>query len=332
MKMAHLSSSCGTATFQPASLPNPESPRGQSITTCRRSALVIENDFPLTKYFLRILKEKGFAARTADTADEGLRLYRECGPFTVLLVNYCVPGGVQLAITIREYNPSQRMIIAAFDYRNEEEVIRPRELADAQLLIDICNFQRQLERIKIDREIEQLTKPDLLRLRGSAEFRVRCLGRAACGMTGSDLLSEALRSTLEGTRRNREGRRWNTNVDFVTHLMGAMRSIASSFQRRFDDVFLESEVLVCDIEGHKSSPFNNVPSNEPTADQWLIQMEEEKRITGLFANDPDAILVLRGIFDGAKRGEIMQKYGLIEKQYTAAVKLIRLKLFGRRKV
>jgi len=58
------------------------------------------------------------------------------------------------------------MIIAAFDYRSEEEVIRPRELADAQLLIDICNFQRQLERIKIDREIEELTKADLLRLRG----------------------------------------------------------------------------------------------------------------------------------------------------------------------
>jgi len=332
MKMAHLSSSCGTATFQPASLPNPESPRGQSITTCHRSALVVENDAPLTKYFLRILKEKGFAARTADTVDEGLRLYRECGPFTVVLVNYCVPGGVQLAIAIREDNPSQRMIIAAFDYRSEEEVIRPRELADAQLLIDICNFQRQLERIKIDREIEELTKADLLRLRRSADFRVRCLGRAACGMTGSDLLGEALRSTLEGTRRNGEGRRWNNNVDFVTHLMGVMRSIASSRKRSFDDVFLECEVLVCDVEGHKTSPFDNVPSNEPNADQWLIQMEEEKRITGLFANDPAAILVLRGIFDGTKRSEIMQKYGLTERQYTAAVKLIRLKLFGRRKV
>ena len=126
MKMAHLSSSSsGTAALQSASLPSlPEAARSeQTITTCRRSALVIENDVPLTKYFLRILKEKGFAARTADTADEGLRLYRECGPFTVVLVNYCVPGGVQLAIAIREDNPSQRLIIAAFDYRSEEEVI-----------------------------------------------------------------------------------------------------------------------------------------------------------------------------------------------------------------
>jgi len=117
----------------------------------------------------------------------------------------------------------------------------------------------------------------------------------------------------------------------ITILMGAMRSIASSFKRRFDDVFLESEVLVCDVEGHEASPLDNVPSNEPPADQGLIQMDEERRITGLFANDLDAILVLRGIFDGAKRGEIMQKYGLIEKQYTAAVKRIRLKLFGRKK-
>src|SRR5258705_11277950 len=122
MKMAHLSSSsCGTAAFQLASLPNlPEAARSQqTITTCRRSALVIENDAPLTKYFLRISKEKGFAARTADTADEGLRLYRECGPFTVVLANYCVPGGVQLAIAIRENNSSLRMIISALDYQSE---------------------------------------------------------------------------------------------------------------------------------------------------------------------------------------------------------------------
>src|SRR2546427_12819486 len=108
MKMAHLSSSCGTATFQPASLPNPESPRGQSITTCHRSALVVENDAPLTKYFLRILKEKGFAARTADTVDEGLRLYREWRTFSGGLVNYCVPGGGEVAITMRDDHASPR--------------------------------------------------------------------------------------------------------------------------------------------------------------------------------------------------------------------------------
>ena len=329
------SSSCGTAPFQSHCAPESlKAARGQrSITSCRRSALVIENHDSLMIYFLRVLKDKGYAVRTAADADEGLRLYRECGPFGVVVVNYCLSDSLHLALAIRDVNSSQKMIIAAFDYRNEEEVSRPRELMDAQLLLDTRNFQLRslLERIEVDRAIEELTTADLQKLQWSANFRIRGLGRAASGRTGSDLLGEALRSTLEGTRRSGEGRRWNKDVDFVTHLTGAMRSIASSWKRQFDDIYLESEVLVCDIEGHKTSPFEHVPSNEPTPDRRVIEMENEMRIIGLFANDSHATCVVRGFLQGLKKSEIMQKYGLIEKQYTAAVKRIRLKLYGRKK-
>jgi CheY-like chemotaxis protein len=347
--MTHLSSSsCGTASLQPPRPPKPPvPPRGQrSITTCRKSALVVENDASLMRYFLRVFREKGFAVRTASDADEALRLYRECGPFSAVLIDYCLSpkpqvfidhagqtNGVQIAMAIRHINPSQRMLIAAFDYSTEQEVVRPQELKDAQLLIDLCNFRLHglIERIEIDRAIEELTPADLQRLRWSAGFRIRGLGRAACGRTGSDLLAEALQSTLEGTRRSGEGRRWNKDVDFVTHLMGAMRSISSCWKRKFDGVFLESEVLVCDIDGHKTSPLDNIPSNEPTPDDRLIEMQDENRIIGMFVNDSHAIWVLRGLFGGLKKSEITQKYGLLEKQYTGAVKRIRLKLLGRGK-
>ena len=346
--MAHLSpSSCGTAAFDSPCLPKPpETPSSQrSITTCRRSALVVEDHDALMIYFLKVLKEKGYAVRTARDADEGLRLFRECGAFNVVLINYwlspktqvfidhCVKqtNGVQLALAIRDVNPSQKMIIAAFDYEHEEDVIRPRELNDVQLLIDTGDFQlrRLLDRIEVERAIEALTTAQLLRLRKFADFRVRGLGRAAHGRTGEDLLGDALRSTLEGTRHNGEGRRWNRNVDFVTHLAGAMRSISSGWKRKFEEVFLACDLLVYDIEGRETSPLDDVPSRQATPDQCLIEMEDERRIIAMFANDLHAILVLRGIFADMEKREIVQRLGLTETQYGAAVKRIRLKLYGR---
>jgi CheY-like chemotaxis protein len=343
--MAHLSpSSCGTATFDSPCLPkHAETP--SSITSSRRSALVVENHDCLMKYFLRILKDKGYAVRTAGNAEEGLRLYGECGPFNVVLINYWLSpksevfidhgigqtSGVQFAMAIRDISSSQKMILAAFDYQNEEDIIRPRELNDVQLLIDTRDFQlrKLLDRIEVERAIETLTTAQLLRLRKFADFRVRGLGRAARGRTGEDLLGDALRSTLEGTRQNGEGRRWNRDVDFVTHLAGAMRSISTGWKRKFEEVFLASDVVVYDIEGRETSPLDDVPSSQATPDQCLIEIEDERRIIAMFANDLHAILVLRGIFGDMEKREIVQRLGLTEKQYAAAVKRIRLKLYGR---
>jgi hypothetical protein len=45
--------------------------------------------------------------------------------------------------------------------------------------------------------VEGLTPGELLKLKNSAAWRVRGLGRASCGRTWEDLLSEAMLSTLE---------------------------------------------------------------------------------------------------------------------------------------
>ena len=335
----------------PPSPPEPPSPPPtKSIGASTRSALLVENDESLLNFLRRSLTDEGYAVHPASNSEEGLRSYRDCGPFNVVLIDYCVPqndggnidhwapqtNGIELAVAIREINPSQKIIIAAFAYRNAGEVPRPRELMDIPLLIDTSNLQlrRLLEKIEVDRAMEALTPSELLRLRQFADFRVRGLGRAARGRTGEDLLSEAQLRTLIGAGATREGRHWNKHVDFVWHLTGAMRSISSCWKRQFkekgedaggqDQSWLDN-VLPGHAE-HRVFTWLQVPQQP---DQLLTEKDEEDRVLTIFKDDPEATQVLQGLLDGLKKNEIMSRHGFDEKKYVAVVKRI-LKLLGRR--
>ena len=327
--------------------PEPSSPSTKSIKASSRSALLVENDKSLFNFLKRSLTNEGYEVHPASNSEEGLNLYRDCGPFNVVLINYSVPqsdgrkidhrerqtNGIELAMEIREINPSQRIIIAAFTYRNAGEVPRPLELMDIPLLIDTGNFQlrRLLERIEVHRAMEGLTPSELLRLQRFADFRVQGLGRAACGKAGEDLLSEAQLRTLIGAGATREGRHWNKHVDFVWHLTGAMRSISNCWKRQYKEKepYLMSELLIHDAEGQEHSPLDNVASGHAAADLHLIEMDEKDRVLTKFKDDAEATQVLRGCLDGLKKNEIILRYGLGEKQYAAVVKRI-LKLLGRK--
>jgi CheY-like chemotaxis protein len=98
--------------------------------------------------------------RSAGNGTEGLRLYGLCAPFDVVLIDYCVPqtdaveidycapqnDGIELAMTIRKINPSQKMIIAAFDYQHENDVPRPTELMQTPILINTWQLRKLLEK------------------------------------------------------------------------------------------------------------------------------------------------------------------------------------------
>jgi CheY-like chemotaxis protein len=343
--MAHLLSFIDTRP-QLETPPPPESslPRPKSINTSPKSALLVENNKSLLELFERVLEERGYAVRKATNTEEGLRLYRDCAPFVVVLINYCVPQsdgvkidclapqthGVELAMAIREINPSQGIIIAAFAYRNAGEVPKPRDLLDIPILISTGNSQLRclLEKIEVDRAIEALTVSDLLRLQRFANFRVRGLGRAARGRTGEDLLGEALLRTLIGVEATREGRHWNKNVDFVQHLKRAMESISSSWKRQFKEkeAYLISELPIHDAEGQEHSPLDDAVSGHAAADQLLIEKDEEERVLTIFKDDPEATQVLLGLLHGLKKNEI----DLDKKKYAATEKRIRVKLLCRR--
>jgi CheY-like chemotaxis protein len=328
-------------------LPEPSEPHlppTKSITSCPKSALLVEHDESLLELLENVLEGRGYAVRKASNSEEGLRLYRDCAPFIVVLIDYCVPQsngvkidylapqthGIELAMAIREINPSQGIIVTAFDYRNAGEVPRPRELMHIPLLTDPRNSQLRslLEKIEVDRAIEALTSSELLRLQRFADFRVRGLGRAARGRTWEDLLGEAQLRTLIGTEATQKGRHWNKNVDFVQHLKRAMESISSSWKRQFKEkeAYLISELPIHDAEGQEHSPLDNVASGHTAADQLLIEKDKEDRVLTIFKDDPEATQVLLGLLHGLKKNEI----GLDKKKCAATEKRIRMKLLGRR--
>ena len=71
---------------QPRQHSTPSLPPARSINTSAKSALLVESDESLSGFLRRRLKDEGYAVRTASNSEEGLRLYRECAPFNVVLI------------------------------------------------------------------------------------------------------------------------------------------------------------------------------------------------------------------------------------------------------
>jgi len=348
-KMGHLFSSIETTPPSPQIEPlEPTLLPPCSINASSKSALLVEGDQSLLSCFRQLLEKAGYAVRLAPDTEEGLRLFRECGPFNVVLINYYVPEkkgtginclipqihGVRLAASIRDMNPSQGIIIVALDYQCASDVPRPAEVAQIPVLIETGNGQLRslLEKIEVDRAIKGLTSSELLQLQLFAKFRIRGLGRAARGRDWEDLLEEALYRTLIGAEDTQNGRHWNRRVSFVQHLKGAILSIASVWKRQFkeESTYLMSELLFHDAEGQDYSLIDNVASSSSPADQRLIEKNEEDRVLGLFNDDSEALQLLRGLMDGLRKTEIMSRYGLEEKEYAAALRRIRLKVLSQR--
>lgn len=332
---------------EPFNPPEPPLPPPRSINASPKSALLVENNESLLNFLRTSLTDEGYAVRIAANTEEGLRLYHDCAPFNVVLIDYYVPPkngvgidclapqthGIELARAIRQINPSQGIILAALDYQNAAEVPRPRELMHIPLLIDTCKLRSLLERIEVDRAIEALTSSERLKLQQFADFRVRGLGpEAARCRTGEDLLAEALLRTLIGAEATGKGRHWNKDVDFVRHLTGSMRSISTCWRRQFNEkeTHLISEFPRHDAEGQEHSPLDNVASEDAAADQRLIENDEEDRVLAMFKDDPEAAQVLQALLDGLKKNEIKSRYGLDERKYAATVRRIRVNLLGRR--
>jgi hypothetical protein len=183
---------------------------------------------------------------------------------------------------------------------------------------------------EVNRAIEALTRSDLLRLKHFAVWRFRGLGRAGCGRTWEDLLSEAKLSTLEGAANNGSGRRWNQNVDLVTHLLGAMRSISSHWKRDFDEqeADLETEIVTRNAEGDWISPLDNVVSNDPSQERCLSGREVLDKLSREFATDSAAGRVVAGWNRDLTPSAIMQSFKVTKSEYERAVNQIRLCLLN----
>ena len=148
--------------------------------------------------------------------------------------------------------------------------------------------------------LDALGEADLVRLEKFARYRIRGLGRKAEGRDHDDLLGEAIRDTLDP-----EKRRWNKDVSFVRHLVGAMRSISSHWREQFDEnePLLESELLqTTDI---------------------LAAKEELERIEKAVADDTVVSDILGGLRAEMLAGEIREVLGLSVIEYETAMKRFR---------
>ena len=101
------------------------------------------------------------------------------------------------------------------------------------------------------RRWDNFSTADILRLRSAAKFLVAGLGHSGRGESWEDLLQEAILRSLAGERK------WPSQLAFRTFLMGAMRSIASSWAKRTP---LES-VSECEPFSKAESIINSVSAN-----------------------------------------------------------------------
>src|SRR6266566_94677 len=162
------------APSQPLNPPTPaQTPeRLKSINTAHKSALLVANHPFLVEFLRRFFEGEDYTIRTASNGEEGMRLYGDCGPFNVVLIDYDVPQ------------------------RNGFE-------------IDYSVFQLRtlLATLEVRRAMAALTDSDKRRLQRSAAYRIRGLGRAARNRTADDLLGEAQLWTFIGAGST-ESRHW----------------------------------------------------------------------------------------------------------------------------
>jgi hypothetical protein len=165
--------------------------------------------------------------------------------------------------------------------------------------------------------IRGLSAPALVKLERYARYRVWRVGPgAARGRTDGDLLGAALTETLEGTRRWRKD-----TVDFVTHLIGVMRSLSSHW---FDEKEIPEAAFHPDANTEDwSSPHENAAAPVPDIDTVLDAQVRLAEIDTLFAGDMLATEVLGGMRSGLSGPEIQEVLDLSQTQYETVMKRIR---------
>lgn len=168
--------------------------------------------------------------------------------------------------------------------------------------------------------LDALGEADLVRIEKYARYRIRGLGRTAGGRDHDDLFGEAVRDTLDPTKR-----RWNKDVSFVRHLIGAVRSISSHWREQFDrdEPLLESELVHTTEEGELLSPLDLVGSGAPGAERVLEAKEEVERIEKAVADDEVVSDILDGMRAEMSPSEIREALALSPTEYDTAMKRFR---------
>lgn len=154
--------------------------------------------------------------------------------------------------------------------------------------------------------------------------RIHKLGRARAlgsSLTGEELVQEAMKRVLDGSRP------WPEGVPLIGFLAGVMRSIADgdrakaevSETRRPRSIFGQDGAMVIDRADDASSPEEQVAEAEECA-------RVREGIAQLFADDYDAQILLEGIIEGLEGEALRALTGLDPTAYASKRKLISRRL------
>ena len=159
---------------------------------------------------------------------------------------------------------------------------------------------------RVAQALRRLSGSDLLRLEALARLRARGLPG---GIVWSDLLNEAIRRALDGSRP------WPPGVPLLAFLAQIMRSIWSELCRRDT---LERQMALTD-----AAVFCRTETNEIDPERVAAAAQALAAIHKLFARDAVALNVIAGLADGRTAQEIRAIHGLSEAEYDTVRKRIR---------
>lgn len=164
---------------------------------------------------------------------------------------------------------------------------------------------------------ESLTEDQHMRLMLAAKRYARGLGETLEGQSAGDLLQEAYLRTFHGSRQWRRSR-----VDFVGHLLGVMRSVASDWRRRRGTSPLVSTPTPSTTKGVEGD-LDGVADSRASSESLLDAAQRVARLWAAFDGDEGVKCLLLGLQDAMKPAEIRELWEMSVQDYDAAWKRLK---------
>jgi DNA-directed RNA polymerase specialized sigma24 family protein len=158
-----------------------------------------------------------------------------------------------------------------------------------------------------------VTAMDLLRLKSVARLYARGLPPE---VGWADLLQEAFARVLDGSRKCPEG------LPMTAFLAGVIRSIRTEHWRRARKQAARLPQMLAELDAGGSLE-GEAGDAAPDPERSLIAMELLTEIYRLFAEDPRALQVIEGLFEGLLPEQIRAKYDMSKTDYDSTRKRMR---------
>jgi DNA-directed RNA polymerase specialized sigma24 family protein len=167
---------------------------------------------------------------------------------------------------------------------------------------------------EVEGAIRALTDAEGLRLGKVARYRARALAGLGLGISGDDLLQDAIARTLNGDRR------WRKTVTFEWHLTETMRSLANHARDE-----LKGCAVVTATAEDQSGYLDGIPLRScfPDGERVTATAEQLERINVRFADDDEVGLVVQGLALGMTGPEIQADLNISETQFETIMTRLR---------